>query len=80
MPQSTLLAMVVGALLAVGAEWGIVGVLGVLAALGGVGWRVLRSLLWRRSGEIASATDKAASWGRGFGYLLALEETGSAQS
>ena len=34
------------------------------------GGRVLRALLWRRSGEIASATDKAASWGRGFGYLL----------
>jgi Zn-dependent protease len=34
------------------------------------GGRVLRSLLWRRSGDIGRATATAASVGRGFGYLL----------
>jgi Zn-dependent protease len=34
------------------------------------GGRVLRSLLWRRSGERARATATAASVGRTFGYLL----------
>ncbi|MFI4984615.1 MAG: site-2 protease family protein [Solirubrobacterales bacterium] len=34
------------------------------------GGRVLRSLLWRRSGDIGKSTDTAASVGRGFGYLM----------
>ncbi len=34
------------------------------------GGRVLRSLLWRRSGDLRRATETAARVGRGFGYLL----------
>jgi Zn-dependent protease len=34
------------------------------------GGRVLRSLLWRRSGEIVGSTETAAGIGRGFGFLL----------
>lgn len=34
------------------------------------GGRVLRSLLWRHSGEIAKSTETAASVGRSFGYLM----------
>jgi Zn-dependent protease len=34
------------------------------------GGRVLRSLLWRRSGDLARATRIAADVGRGFGYLF----------
>ena len=34
------------------------------------GGRVARALLWRRSGDIAAATNTAARLGRGFGYLL----------
>lgn len=34
------------------------------------GGRVLRSLLWRRRGDIVRATDTAADVGRAFGYLL----------
>jgi len=34
------------------------------------GGRVLRALLWRRSGDMGSATETAANVGRGFGYLL----------
>ena len=34
------------------------------------GGRVARALLWRRSGDIAQATDTAAGLGRAFGYLL----------
>jgi Zn-dependent protease len=34
------------------------------------GGRVLRSLLWRRSGDIRRSTATAAGIGRGFGYLL----------
>ncbi|MGO9882946.1 MAG: site-2 protease family protein [Solirubrobacteraceae bacterium] len=34
------------------------------------GGRVARALLWRRSGDIAAATDAAARLGRAFGYLL----------
>ena len=34
------------------------------------GGRVLRSLLWRRSGNIVRSTETAASVGRAFGYLL----------
>jgi Zn-dependent protease len=36
------------------------------------GGRVLRSLLWWRSGDIRRSTETAASVGRGFGYLLIL--------
>jgi Zn-dependent protease len=46
------------------------------------GGRVLRSLLWRRSGEIGPSTQTAARVGRGFGYLMialgALEFTAGA--
>ncbi len=46
------------------------------------GGRVLRSLLWRHSGEIGRSTQTAASVGRGFGYLMiflgALEFIGGA--
>ncbi|MGA2319207.1 MAG: site-2 protease family protein [Solirubrobacteraceae bacterium] len=34
------------------------------------GGRVLRSLLWRRSGEIGRSTETAANVGRGFGYFM----------
>ena len=34
------------------------------------GGRVLRALLWRRSGRLGPATERAAAVGRGFGYLL----------
>jgi len=34
------------------------------------GGRVLRSLLWRRGGDIVRSTETAANVGRGFGYLL----------
>ena len=34
------------------------------------GGRVLRALLWRRTGQIGPATETAASFGRGFGYLM----------
>jgi len=34
------------------------------------GGRVLRALLWRRSGEIGQSTETAARVGRGFGYLM----------
>jgi Zn-dependent protease len=34
------------------------------------GGRVLRSLMWRRSGEIGPATQTAANVGRGFGYVM----------
>jgi Zn-dependent protease len=36
------------------------------------GGRVLRALLWRRSGEIGGSTQTAASVGRGFGYLMVM--------
>lgn len=36
------------------------------------GGRVLRSLVWRRKGDLAAATDTAAAVGRGFGYLLVV--------
>jgi Zn-dependent protease len=46
------------------------------------GGRVLRSLLWLRSGNIARSTETAANVGRGFGYLMivlgALEFVGGA--
>ena len=34
------------------------------------GGRVVRALLWRRSGNIGTATNTAAGLGRGFGYVL----------
>jgi Zn-dependent protease/predicted transcriptional regulator len=34
------------------------------------GGRVLRSVLWRRTGDIGRSTETAASVGRGFGYLM----------
>jgi len=34
------------------------------------GGRVLRALLWRRSGDLRRATETAAGVGRGFGFLL----------
>ncbi len=34
------------------------------------GGRIARAVLWRRSGDIGAATNKAAGLGRGFGYLL----------
>jgi Zn-dependent protease len=34
------------------------------------GGRVLRSLLWRRSGDLERSTARAANVGRGFGYVL----------
>jgi len=34
------------------------------------GGRVARALLWRRSGDLAAATNTAAALGRAFGYLL----------
>jgi Zn-dependent protease len=34
------------------------------------GGRVLRSLLWRRSGDMSRSTETAASIGRGFGYVM----------
>ena len=34
------------------------------------GGRALRALLWRRSGNIVAATERAAGIGRGFGYLM----------
>jgi Zn-dependent protease/predicted transcriptional regulator len=36
------------------------------------GGRVLRALLWRRSGDIERSTETAASVGRAFGYLMIL--------
>ena len=34
------------------------------------GGRVLRALLWRRTGQLRTATERAASIGRGFGYVM----------
>lgn len=34
------------------------------------GGRVLRSLLWRHSGRLGPATERAAAIGRGFGYVM----------
>ncbi len=44
------------------------------------GGRVLRSLLWRRSGVSRRSTETAASVGRGFGYLLIVPRRASSSS
>lgn len=49
---------------------GLILVFNLLPAFPLDGGRVLRSLLWRHSGEIAKSTDTAASVGRTFGYLM----------
>jgi Zn-dependent protease len=61
---------------------GLILVFNLLPAFPLDGGRVLRSLLWRRSGDIGRSTATAASVGRGFGYLMiflgALELVGGA--
>ncbi|HUH80383.1 MAG TPA: site-2 protease family protein [Solirubrobacteraceae bacterium] len=49
---------------------GAIFVLNMLPAFPLDGGRVLRSLLWRRSGQILGATETAAGIGRGFGYVM----------
>jgi Zn-dependent protease len=61
---------------------GLIFVFNLLPAFPLDGGRILRSLLWRRSGDIGRSTETAASVGRGFGYLMiflgALEFVGGA--
>ncbi|HTU78432.1 MAG TPA: site-2 protease family protein [Solirubrobacteraceae bacterium] len=61
---------------------GLILVFNLLPAFPLDGGRVLRSALWRRSGEIGRSTQTAARVGRGFGYLMvflgALEFVGGA--
>ncbi len=49
---------------------GLIFVFNLLPAFPLDGGRVLRSLLWHRSGEIGRSTETAANVGRGFGYLM----------
>lgn len=49
---------------------GLILVFNLLPAFPLDGGRVLRSLLWRHSGEIGKSTETAASVGRAFGYLM----------